>query len=247
MSQRSRIRLAAAAALLPATLGLAACETTQDKAAALQAQGEALVANEEGVKVGQANKDVEVVSTAVLSDENGSAVAVELKNNSNQPQVNLPILIDVLDAKKKSVFTNSVPGLDESLTHVPLIRPGETTYWVNDQVLANGDPKSVEVKVGSSDEDAPSEIPEVAVSEPQINIDPSGVEVEGSVTNQSNIDQQQLVLFSVAKRGNEVVAAGRGQFKNVTAGGKPLRYNIFFIGDPRGAQIEVLAPPVVLE
>ena len=230
-----------------ASLVLTACETTQDKAAALQEQGQALVANQEGVSLGAVNKDVEVIGTTVLSDENGSAVAVELRNKSNEAQVNLPILIDVLDAKGKSVFTNSIPGLDESLTHVPLIRPNETTYWVNDQVLAAGDPKSVKVKVGASTEKAPGSIPELRVSEPQVNLDPSGVEVEGQVENRSEVDQQQLVLFSVAKRGSEVVAAGRGQFKNLTAGGKPLRYNIFFIGDPRGAQIDVLGPPSVLE
>ena len=189
------------------------------------------------MKVGQANKDVEVVSTAVLSDENGSAVAVELKNNSNQPQVNLPILIDVLDAKKQVRVheqrprprrephprSADPPGRDDLLGQ----RPG---------ARATGTPKSVEVKVGSSDEDAPSEIPELAVSEPQINIDPSGIEVEGSVTNQSKIDQQQLVLFSVAKRGDEVVAAGRGQFKNVDGWGQAPSLQHFLHRRPeRGA------------
>ena len=43
------------------------------------------------------------------------------------------------------------------------------------------------------------------------------------------------------------MAAGRGQFKNLAAGGKPLTYNIFFIGDPRGAEVQVTAPPSELE
>lgn len=246
MNQRVA-RIAALAALLSTAIGLSACETTQDKAAALQEQGAALVENQEGVALGAVNKDVEVLSTTVIGDENGSAVAVELKNNSDQPQVNLPIIIDVLDPKGKSVFTNSVPGLDESLTHVPLLLPGETTYWINDQVLATGVAKSVKVKVGESTEKAPSTIPELNAGAPKINEDSSGIEAEGQVSNESQVDQRQLVVYAIATRGGQVVAAGRGQFKNLAAGGKPLRYNIFFRGDPAGAQVEVLAPPSVLE
>ena len=71
--------------------------------------------------------------------------------------------------------------------------------------------------------------------------------MEGTVENTSSVDQFQLVLYAVATRGGEVVAAGRGQFKNLAAGGKPLTYNIFFIGDPRGAEVQVTAPPSELE
>ena len=228
-------------------LGLAACETTQDKAAALAAEGQALVASQEGVVVKEINKEVKVVSTTLLKDEFGEAVVVELENTSNEAQVELPINIDVLNAKGKSVFSNDVAGLDPTLTYVPLLLPGETSYWVNDQILASGTPKSVKVKVGTSEETAPPEIPELAVTEPQINIDPSGIEVEGKVTNKSQVDQEQLILFGVAVRGGEVVAAGRGLFKKLAVGSKPFPYNIFVIGDPRGADVEVLAPPSVLE
>jgi hypothetical protein len=239
--------MAATLVVAVSSAALAACETTQDKARALQEQGAAQVAAEVGVSVGKPNQAVKVVDSFVLSDQYGDAVAVELQNTSKQAQVNLPIVIDVLDAKGKSVYSNNVPGLDESLTHVPLLRPGETTYWVNDQLQPSGTPKSVKVKVGASEEQAPAKLPELTVSSPRLNNDPSGIEVEGRVTNDSQVTQQQLVLFAVARAGQEVVAAGRGQFKKLDAGGKPLNYNIFFIGDPRGADIEVLAPPTDLQ
>ncbi len=250
MGSRSRSARTAAPLLLLALSGLAvsACETTQDKATALAEQGEELVANQEGVVVKKINKDVKVLSAVVVSGELGEAVAVELQNTSNEAQVNLPINIDVLDANGKSVFTNDIPGLlGPGLTSVPLLLPGETSYWVNDQLLTTGQPKSVKAKVGNSRGAAPDEIPELAVSEPRLNVDSTGIEAEGQVENKSDLTQEEVALFAVAIRGGEVVAAGRGAFKRLDAGGKPLNYNIFFRGDPTGADVQVFAPPTVLE
>ena len=118
---------------------------------------------------------------------------------------------------------------------------------MNDQLQPNGEPKSVKVTVGVPAEPAPGQIPELAVSPPQLHEDSSGIEVEGSVTNKSQIDQTDLVIFAVARSGGKVVAAGRGQVKKLKVGTAPGRYNIFFIGDPRGADVSVKAPPSVLQ
>jgi hypothetical protein len=71
--------------------------------------------------------------------------------------------------------------------------------------------------------------------------------VIGTVTNKSQIDQAKLVLFAVARRGGQVVAAGRGLIKKAKAGAKPAPYVIFFIGDPAGADVSIEAPPTVLQ
>ncbi len=44
----------------------------------------------------------------------------------------------------------------------------------------------------------------------------------------------RLLLFAVARQGDKVVAAGRGAVEHLKAGGRPLPYNVFFIGDPEG-------------
>lgn len=229
------------------TLALSACQSTQDKAAEIQAQGQAAVAAQVPLTIPKPNKDVKVLSATVLNDEFGSAVAVELENTTGKTLVGVPILIDVRDAKGKPVFRNDAFGSEFALNHVPLIKPGEASFWVNDQILANGDPKTVRVTVGQPDSTSEAELPELAISSPRLNRDPSGIEVEGSVTNSSQLDQLKLILFAVARRGGRVVAAGRGQLKKLRAGARPGRYNIFFIGDPRGAEITVTAPPPVLE
>ena len=45
------------------------------------------------------SKDVKVTDTTLLHDQNGDAIVVELKNESNQTLVNVPILVDVKDAE----------------------------------------------------------------------------------------------------------------------------------------------------
>ncbi len=127
------------------------------------------------------------------------------------------------------------------------MRPGETVTWVNDQILAAGTPKTATVTLGQPDATNPASIPEIDVSPPRIQQDSSGVLVRGTMTNQSNVDQTKLTLFAVARQGGEIVAAGRGGFKNLRANApKPGNYNIFFIGDPQGAEITVTAPPSVV-
>ena len=241
MIQRPRTLAAALAAA--ALIAASGCQSTQDKAKEVQAEGAALVASQKPLAIPKQNPDVKVLGTTLLSDENGSAVVVQLQNTGKETQVGVPILVDVRDAKGKSVFRNDAFGLDFALNHVPVIEPGQTVYWVNDQVLATGDVKSAKVKVGLPEGEAPAELPEIDVQNPNLRSDPSGTQAEGNVENKSNVDQHQLILFAVATRGGRVVAAGRGALKKLLAGSKPGHYIIFFIGDPTGADVTVTAPP----
>jgi hypothetical protein len=243
----SRWSLTAFALAVLAGSTLTACQSTQDKARELHEQGEALAASQVPLTIPRPSKDVKVLDTTLLSDENGDAIVVELQNTSKQTLVNVPILVDVRDAKGKSIFRNDTFGLEPSLQHVPLLKPGETVDWVNDQLYPTGAPKSAKVTVGISEEQPPPQLPQLEVSEPTLHDNPLGVEIEGKVTNKSQLDQKKLVLFAVARSGGRVVAAGRGQIKNLKVRARPGSYNIFFIGDPRGAEITVEAPPTVFQ
>ena len=216
-------------------VGLSACQSTQDKAAEARAAGQALVKAQKPLTIPKPSKDVRVVSTTVLSDANGGAVAVEVENTGKQTLVGVPILLDVKDAGGKTIFKNDTYGTEFALNHVPLMRPGETVTWVNDQILAAGTPKTAKVTLGQPDATDPASIPEIAVSPPRIEQDSSGVLVRGTMTNKSKLDQTKLTLFAVARQGSTIVAAGRGGYKNLRANApKPGNYNIFFIGNPTG-------------
>ncbi|MBA2523521.1 MAG: hypothetical protein H0V25_09345 [Solirubrobacterales bacterium] len=234
-------------------LGLAAaassgCQSTQATSAEREAEGKQLLGNDKGLVVNRENPDIEVLDTTLIDGDGSDAVVVELKNTSDQAMANVPILIDVRDAKGKTVFKNDLAGLEPALTQIPLIAPGETFDWVNNQVLATGEPDSVKVKVGTSEETVGEDLPEVDVSDPKLQTDQvSGVEATGTAENKSDVEQEDITLYAVARKDGKIVAAGRGVLKRLQPNGeKAANYHIFFIGDPEGADITVTAPPSVL-
>lgn len=244
---RFRHPAAATASLLAVAAVLAGCESTQSQSARLEAEGANLVKSEK-VDLGALNRQIEVVDKVVLSDENGSAVAVVMRNKSDEGLAAAPIGINVKGANGKSVYQNNQAGMETSLIEVPVMRPNSEVYWVNDQVIATAEPKSLEVKVGEARQRLPADLPEIEVSEPEIVNDPtSGVEATGTISNNSDVEQADIVLYAIARKGEEIVAVGRGQILRLKVGGKPETYHIFFIGNPTGADVTVIAPPVNLD
>lgn len=252
MSGRRSRRAHRSAALLalPAlalTPALGGCESTQAKSARLKRNGVQQLAAERGLDVRSQNPDVKVVATAVVHDENGVAVVVALRNRTSRPLGRVPVAIDVRGADGRSVYANDVPGLDPSLVEATGIPANGELLWVNDQVAASGVPKTVDAVVGRERGSSPRELPRIAVDAPRLSTDAvTGVEAIGWVRNDSQIDQRRLVVAVVARHGDKVVAAGRAIVERLLAG-RRARYHVFFIGDPRSAQLSVAAPPTVLE
>lgn len=221
------------------------CESTQDKSAKIAAEL-GPVAQEKGLQISKESKDVRVADTTLLTDANGSAVVVEVSNDSAEDLVDVPILIDVLDAKGESVYRNDIPGIEPALAAIPLVPAGGETVWVHDQVLATGKPASVEVRIGASEATFSGEQPAVSVTEPKLEGDPyTGVAAGGEALNESGADLDRLLLYGVAREGNRIVAAGRGAIEPLKANGKDVAYNIYFIGDPRGADVTVTQFPAL--
>ena len=89
-------------------------------------------------------------------------------------------------------------------------------------------------------------LPELAVSGVRLSEDPaSGVIATGTIENRSHVAQSSLVVFAVARRGKQIVAAGRAIVPEL-AGDASAPFQISFAGDARGAQLQVLAPPTNL-
>jgi hypothetical protein len=231
--------IAAAALSLLGIAGLSACQSTKDRSAELEAQGSTQLISEEGLEIKRRNPDVKVVSTAVLEGTEGShAVVVDLHNDSGQNLTEVPILIEVTSSKGKPFYKNHIPGLEPALASVPYIPAHGDAEWVNDQVLGVGKPKSVKVTVGSGGGTYSGEVPEIEVSQPKLEGDPvSGVSATGDVVNKTGEDQRRLLIYVVARKGNEVVAAGRGAIEHLKPERKRLTYTVFFVGDPSGADL----------
>ena len=244
MTGGPRSRLAVTAALLAACTLASGCESTQDRSARLAQKGSG-VFKEKGLSIDRRSRTVDVLSTAVLHDQNGTAVVVALRNTSNKPLMNVPIAIDVKDAHGRSVFRNDAPGLQPSLTGISVMRPREEVLWVHDQVLTTGPAKKVSVKVGA-DKGPPPSIPKLTITQPKLEVDPtSGVNAFGFMRNLSKVDQRRVIIWCVARRGDRVIAAGRAGIQKLRAG-KRGRFHVYFIGNPRGGKLTLTGPPTIL-
>ncbi|HEY6638464.1 MAG TPA: hypothetical protein VIZ61_12345 [Solirubrobacterales bacterium] len=239
-----RWRLIAPAFVVVAGLTLTACTSSQDKARAIRERADATAPKP--LVIAKPSKDVKVGDTTLLHDQNGDAIVVPLTNESSKMLVSVPILVDIRDAKGTTVYKNDTAGIDYALNHIALIKPHETFSWVNDQVTGQG--KTVKVKVGEPETKPPAgALPQYTVSDPRFGSDFSGVKVSGTVKTDSKIDQSHLILFAVARQGERIVAAGRGQIKKLKGEAKPSPYVIYFIGDPTGSEVTIQAPPTTFE
>jgi hypothetical protein len=232
----------AAAVVLAALSG---CESTQEQSKKLAREGRSAF-TAKGLTIGARSTGVAVAQSGVVHDANGTAVAIVLRNRTAVPQPPASIAIDVVGAHGASLFKNNAAGLDPTLTTGPVIPPHAEATWVNDQVTTSDTPTGLHATVGVAHGRPPGALPAIAVGAPKLSVDPvSGAEVSGVVTNRSKLEQRKLVIACVAWNGKRLLAAGRGEVQKL-APGKHAEYHVFLIGDPRGARLEVSAPPTVL-
>ncbi len=142
-------RVLATAVFGALALGMSACESTESESAKLGREGAKLIAGSTTVGLGATNSQVHVGRAVLVKGSGRVAAAVQLTNNGAAPQVNVPVLIDVLGAKGASLYRNDTQGLEPSLQAMPLLGSHRQGWWVDDQVLASA-PTSVQVRVGAS-------------------------------------------------------------------------------------------------
>lgn len=238
----------AAAALLVLALTLTGCETNEERHAELvrhDKQTRQATPAQTGLAVGRESSYVKVLGTTVLHDENGVAAVVRLRNDSQHPLHEVPIAITLHEPGGRTLYQNNLPGLSFPLTHAPLLMPGKSFVWIDDQIPASGTPGPLSVRVGEAPAAKPHP-PSIAVTGVHIFDDPTnGVGAEGTVVNRSSVAQQELVVFAVGLRGGRIVAAGRAVLPNAPANSS-TPFQVFFIGNPKGSSLQVSAPPTTL-
>lgn len=242
------MRRDAIAVAVLAALAVTGCESTQSKSARLEKTGKGK-AELGTVAEGAENRDVRVGRTAVLVTPAGNAAVVELRNTGRRAQAQIPVLIDVADAKGASVFKNDTKGLQPALQQMAYLAAGQDAYWVNDQIVAASRPERVAVHVGRPAAPATAAPPRIVLEHVALDHDSTGVFATGIARNTSKVVQRNVPIYAVALKGGRVVAAGRAieERLNPEPQRKPARFRIFFIGDPRGARLHVSAVPTVLQ
>lgn len=250
MTLSARMAFSACAAMLcaialPGCLGV---ETTQEKSARLAKENKGLLKADKGLDFGKKSTTVKVVAKTVIQDPTGVAAVVRVKN-TGPTQTALPMLITVLGKGGKSLYSNDIPGLDDSLTKIPVLQRGETLTWINNQIKVTGRARSIKVTIGTG-KPAPKGAtgPKTTLSALELGRDADGAYVQGKARNTTTTPQKRLTVFCVALGGGTVLAAGRSVIEKLPpkTARKPTRFNAFFIGKPRGGRVQCSAPPVIL-
>lgn len=230
------------AALALATLALSGCETTAEKSAKLQRQAKRVTVVEKGLSITRESAEVEVLDATVVRSPEGAAAVVTLQNRSSHALRAVPIAITVRGSSGRTLFQNNGVGLEGALVSIASLGPHRTLAWVDDQLPPNAAPASVSARVGEAPAVA-GRLPRLSVDGVRLSEDPSeGFVATGTVGNHSATAQQGLVVFGVARRAGRIVAAGRGVLPELPARSS-APFQVSLVGDARGAQLQISAPP----
>jgi hypothetical protein len=238
-------RAVSALVLLAVAAGVSACESTADKSAKIAAEGQKAVSASATLKI-KPSAELRVARAVVVRGDGGAlAAAVEVRNRGAGAQRDVPVLIDVRDAKGATLYKNDTVGLQPALQRLASVGGRKTAWWVNDQVTASGTPKRVSARVGAAPVAKPGSVPRVRVTGVHFDGDATGRFLTGTVVNPSHAVLTNVPVFAVALKGTRVVAAGRALVPKLPAAGSPKKvvFRLFFVGDPRGAKIQLTVAP----
>jgi hypothetical protein len=183
------------------------------------------------------------VSATLVHGSEGAAAAVTVRNESPRAQQHVPVAITLTDAHGHAVFSNySAGGAEAALTAVPSIPAHGELTWVDDQLPPKSTAVTLSALVGEGAA-LGSAAPAISVSGVHAVEEASGPGAAGTVENHSKTAQLHLVVFAIARRGSQVVAAGRAVLPEVAAGSS-APFKLFLIGNAQGAQLQASAPAV---
>lgn len=234
------IRRPAGLGALAISLALCGCQSTQEHSAELQRDAKHTLLASQGVSVTKESPNVRVVHSAIIHTSTATAVVVQMRNVSAKTLRDAPVELTVKDAKGGVLYQNNAPGLEPSLTKVAVLEPGAETVWVDDQVQVAGTPASATGLVGEAT--TVSQVPRMEIQNAYLSSEPGAEATEsGNVANRSATPQANLVVYALARRAGKIVAAGRAVLPEIEAG-TSVPFQIYFVGNPQGAQVEVSAP-----
>jgi hypothetical protein len=222
-----------------------ACESTESESAKIAREGGPAAAGPSALKLGSANRGVRATDVTLLSSGGRTAVAVKLTASTHRAQLNVPLLVNVTGKGGKVLYTNGTGGVEAALQRIALLRPHESTWWVDDQVLVAQKASTVKVRVGTGTSPRSTTQPPVLTAKTKQVGEQSGLStLSGELVNGSSKAQAKATVFAVALRGGKVVAAGRAVVESLAGHrGATAPFQIFLVGNPAGAKFELTAEP----
>jgi hypothetical protein len=222
-----------------------ACESTESESAKIAREGGSAAAGPSALKLGAANRGAHATDVTLLSSGGRTAVAVKLTSSTRRAQLNVPLLVNVTGKGGKVLYTNGTGGVEAALQRIALLRPHESEWWVDDQVLVAQTAGAVKVRVGTGTSPRSSAAPPLLTAKKQSVGEQSGLStLSGELVNGSSKAQAKVPVFAVALRAGKVVAAGRAVVESLPGHrGASVPFQIFLVGNPAGATFELTAEP----
>jgi hypothetical protein len=234
---------AGALATLAVALLSAGCESTEQRSARIARRLADQRASTATTALGARSATVTLTGSAIVSAGGATAVALRLTSSDALTERDVPVLIDVRDAKGALVYSNDTTAIEAALREIALMPARASVWWVDDQVLATSRPSSVSVRVGvSSSRASDSSTTPISAQRVTGGSDFAGSFVSGTLVNPAASAAKQVTVYAVAMRGSRVTAAGRGLLATLPAhGSAPFR--VAMIGAVTGARITVTVAP----
>jgi hypothetical protein len=227
-------------------LGLAACETTQQKAARLAVRSDRQT-DRKPIAVHRVDRQVKVLRASLVRGSGGAAVAVTLRNAGSTSVNDLPILVGVKNADGSAQPLNGDGHLPYFQAHAPAIAPGEETTWVFTTEDKLESAESAYAKVGAPSRSPVTTADRVPALSVHTDSPSSGSDtVQATVSNDTGLPQYDVAVYAWAENGGHLVAAGHAQISDLNEGDEST-VKVALIGDPKGADVHVAAPPTIFQ
>jgi len=231
-----------------AALAMSGCDTTQDAAARIKVRSERTLASRKPTRVSKQAKQVAVSDVTLLESGDGTAVAVTLRNRGDEPVNDLPLSVGLRTPDGGREYLNDRKELPYFRTHAPALAAGAVGTWVYTTKERFPDAGSAFAEVGrpaGKPVTVASSVPVLDVGSPKLAGDePPKVEVE--VSNGVGFVQYDLEVFAWATRRDRIVAAGAAPAGDLEPDEtEPVAVRL--IGDAKGAELHVSAPPTIYQ
>ena len=240
-------RCATIASSLLLLSGLCGCvETTQQKNARARLRAERVLASQGSVQVTRRNPNVTVGDVALLHGDSATAIAVMLRNNAATPTSDLPISVGIRTQDGHAVLLNRKPELPYFQTHVAAIAGGAQVAWVFSTPTVVASSARPFAMVGQSALPIGVGIKRLPLVTGLVASARGRPLVNATLSNRSNVPQYGLAAYAYALSGNRFLAAGYAPVADLEPG-STATVAMRLIGDPRGADVHIDAPPTILQ
>jgi hypothetical protein len=231
-----------------AGLGASGCETTQKAAARVRINSERTLEGRKPVKIKGHAENIDIVDASLIKGDGAGAVVVEVKNTGTEPVSDLPILVGVSAADGDKEPLNGGKDLPYFQTHLPAVSAGHTMTWVYVAKKVDPDAAKAYAEIGAGPTPpftSVTTIPEIDIGTPTASADdPSKVTVD--VKNDLGFTQYDLPVFAWATKGDRPVAAAFASAGDLESG-ETETVDLDLIGDAKGAELHVSAPPTIYQ